>query len=203
MFWDNVAGVYDVFANLINRKTHIVLLKKISELIEPTDVVLECACGTGLITKAVAPHCKHIVATDFSEKMLEKAKKKCEGYPNVEIKKADIMCLDFPDERFDKVIAGNVIHLLDEPYKALSELQRVCKNEGKIIIPTYMNRDSKENTGGFSTAAGKAGADFKRQFNFASYIRFFEDEGYLNGKYTFIEGRVPCALAVVDANSNS
>ena len=22
MFWDNVAGVYDIFANIINRKTH-------------------------------------------------------------------------------------------------------------------------------------------------------------------------------------
>ena len=28
MFWDNVAGVYDVFVNVINRKTHQKLKKE-------------------------------------------------------------------------------------------------------------------------------------------------------------------------------
>ena len=38
---------------------------------------------------------------------------------------------------------ANVIHLLDEPYKALAELDRVCHVGGKIIIPTYMNKNDK------------------------------------------------------------
>ncbi len=46
-----------------------------------------------------------------------------------------------PDESFDVVIAANVIHLLDDPYKALSELDRVCRPGGKLIIPTYVNKD--------------------------------------------------------------
>ena len=29
MFWDNVAGVYDIFANIINRKTHRGLCAKV------------------------------------------------------------------------------------------------------------------------------------------------------------------------------
>ena len=45
------------------------------------------------------------------------------------------------DGQFDKVIAANVIHLLDEPFKALAELDRVCKPGGQIIIPTYINRE--------------------------------------------------------------
>ena len=47
MFWDTVAGVYDVFVNIINRKTHIRLRNTVSEMISPDDTVLECACGTG------------------------------------------------------------------------------------------------------------------------------------------------------------
>lgn len=33
-------------------------------------------------------------------------------------------------------MAANVIHLLDEPLKALVELNRVCKDGGMIILPT-------------------------------------------------------------------
>lgn len=43
MFWDHVAGVYDIFANFINRKTHRVLREKVSGLIDQEDDVLECA----------------------------------------------------------------------------------------------------------------------------------------------------------------
>ena len=44
MFWDNVAGVYYVFVNVINRETHQKLKEIVSDLIEPDDTVLECAC---------------------------------------------------------------------------------------------------------------------------------------------------------------
>ena len=53
MFWDNVAGVYDVFVNVINRKTHQKLKEIVSALIEPEDTVLE-NCTTSLIRVAAA-----------------------------------------------------------------------------------------------------------------------------------------------------
>ena len=46
MFWDNVAGVYDVFVNVINRKTHQKLKEIVSDLIEPDDTVLGSTCWT-------------------------------------------------------------------------------------------------------------------------------------------------------------
>ncbi len=116
MFWDRVAGVYDIFVNVINK--------------------------------------------------------------NVTFLQGNVLSLDFADETFDKVVAGNVIHLLDEPLKALSELNRVCKSGGKLIIPTYMNKDKKGKTSGFATVVGRAGADFKRQFTIDNYRQFFVDAGY-------------------------
>ena len=73
MFWDNVAGVYDVFVNVINRKTHQKLKKIVSSLIEPDDTVLECACGTGLLSAVIAQKCRKLTATDFSEKIAPSA----------------------------------------------------------------------------------------------------------------------------------
>ena len=197
MFWDNIAWIYDVFANVINRKANKALCLTVQKLISPSDDVLECACGTGLLTGVVAPVCKSLIATDFSANMLKRAKKKCEKYGNVQFEQANILQLSYPDGRFDTVIAANVIHLLDEPYKALSELDRVCKPGGKIIIPTYMNQTDSGRTNKVSGAIGKAGADFKREFTIESYKKFFSDAGYTDAGYTLCSGRIPCAVAVL------
>lgn len=198
MFWDRVAGVYDLFANFYNAGTHRVLCQEVASLVSSEDEVLECACGTGLLTRHIASACKHIVTTDFSGKMLERARHKCRDYGNASFEHADILHLDYPDESFDKVVAANVIHLLDEPLKALSELDRVCRKGGRIIIPTYMNCEKREGkTSGFAAAVGKAGADFKRQFTFSSYQQFFSEAGYKDASFKMIEGRVPCAIAVL------
>ncbi len=197
MFWDSVAGVYDVFVNVINRKTHRELKRIVADLIGPGDEVLECACGTGLLSAVIAGKCGHLTATDFSRKMLAKARKNCAAFGNVTFDFTDITSLRWPDGSFDKVVAGNVIHLLDEPLRALAELDRVCRPGGTLIIPTYMNRDKNGRTGGFTRTVGKAGADFKRQFTAESYRQFFLDAGYPDVRITQAEGRIPCAVAVM------
>lgn len=197
MFWDRVAFVYDIFANIINKKVHKKLKEIVANEITKEDDVLECACGTGMLTKVVAPKSKSIIATDFSSKMLKRAKKKCKKFNNVEFMNANIMKLEFDDDSFDVVIAANVIHLLDDPINAINELDRVSKNNGKIIIPTYMNKDDKGNTSGFAKRVGKAGADFKRQFTYDSYKDFFNELGYKNVEYKMINGKVPCCVAVI------
>ena len=73
MFWDNVAWVYDIFANVINRKANRALCAEAAALIRPEDEVLECACGTGLLSGVIAGRCRSLVATDFSENMLRRA----------------------------------------------------------------------------------------------------------------------------------
>ena len=95
-----------------------------------------------------------------------------------------------------------MIHLLDDPLTALGEMDRVCKNGGMLIIPTYMNRDSKGKTSGFASTVGKAGADFKQQFTADSYKRFFLDAGYSDVRITVADGRIPCAVAVMTKKGN-
>lgn len=139
VFWDRVACVYDVFANVINRKANRALCAAVEPWIEPGDEVLECACGTGLLSGVIAQRCGHLTATDFSAKMLRRAEKKYGKRSNIAFEQADILHLRYPDGAFDTVVAANVIHLLDEPLRALRELDRVCRPGGRIIIPTYMN----------------------------------------------------------------
>ena len=176
MFWDHVAWIYDVFANGVNRKANRALCAAVEAAIRPGDDVLECACGTG---------------------MLKRAQKKYANRSNIVFEQANILQLGYPTARFDAVVAANVIHLLDKPYTALRELDRVCKPGGRIIIPTYMNQTDKGGTNRVSGMIGKAGADFKRAFTLASYQQFFADAGYTHVSYTLCEGRIPCAVAII------
>ena len=112
MFWDRVAWVYDVFANGINRRANRAMCAAVAAHIGPEDEVLECACGTGLLTGVIAARCRALMATDFSEKMLAQAERKYANCRNVRFAQADITKLDYPDGRFDAVVAANVIHLL-------------------------------------------------------------------------------------------
>ena len=115
MFWDKIAGVYDIYVNIINRKTHQELRKIVSGLIDAEDTVLD----------------------------------------------------------------------------------RVCRPGGKLIIPTYMNREKKDQDSGFISVADKAGAGFKQQFTAGRYRQFFTDAGYGDVTVTMAEGRIPCAVAVM------
>ncbi len=195
-FWDRTAGIYDIYAEFYNRRVHDTLGRYISSLLSPDDRVLECACGTGMLTGRIAGHCKQLYATDFSLEMLKKADKKHRKLKNVKFRRADITRLKFPDNTFDAVIAANVIHLLDEPLTALNELLRVCRTGGRVIIPTYINKDETGKTGLYVRAVNKAGADFKHQFTYSEYKEFFAQNG-IKPEFTLINGRVPCAVAVI------
>ena len=41
------------------------------------------------------------------------------------------------------------------------------------------------------------GANFKRQFDIHSYRKFFEEAGYENVNFHIIDGRMPCAVAII------
>ena len=196
MFWDKISPLYDLFEKVYNGKVYSGTGAKVAEFIEPNDTVLECACGTGAISVSIAPKCRRLIATDFAAGMLRQAAKKCRKFENVVFRRADIMALKCKDNRFDKAVAGNVIHLLPNPEQALHELERVVKPGGRIIIPTYINMSK-----GTGTAAVKfitlLGADFKRQFDLESYKQFFADMGYANVEYHVVDGRMPCAIAVI------
>lgn len=196
MFWDQVSGLYDFFETVYNGSVYRSLGERVAAEIGQNDTVLECACGTGAISRYLAPKCKTLIATDFSTGMLRQTRKNCRNYDNVKIRRADMTHLKCRDNRFDVVVAGNVIHLLEDPRAAVKELERVCKPGGKLIIPTYINASAGVNKMAVQLLT-LAGANFKRQFDMDSYRKFFADAGYEDVTYDIVSGRMPCAIAVI------
>jgi len=196
MYWDRVAGFYDLFETIYNKNVFCELGEYIAQEINKEDIVLECACGTGIISAAIAPRCQKLVATDISAEMLVQAAKKCRRFRNVRIRRADITRLNCRDAFFDKVVAGNIIHLLEDPHAALRELHRVCKPGGKLIIPTYINiAEGKKRW--IVRILERTGIGFQRQFDFDSYVSFFADAGFMNISFSVLDGRMPCAVAII------
>ena len=197
MFWDYIANFYDFFENLYNSKVNQELCNKVAERMSSNDNVLECACGTGMISVHIATKCRSLIATDFSQGMLAKSRKRCKKIKNIRVEKANILQLEYPNESFNKVVAANVIHLLDQPDIAISELIRVCKKGGKIIIPTYIIM--KEH--GISTILIRLINHFTKtflyQFNEQSYKNFFNKQGYSQIDFEVINGRTACCIAVI------
>lgn len=204
MFWDKYAPVYDLFENIFNGKVYKGFSSKVAEKVQATDNVLECAVGTGVITTKIAPRCKSLVGIDMSKGMLKEATKKCKNLPNVRFEEGNIMDLKFNDSSFDKVIAGNVIHLVPDPDKAISEMIRVLKPGGILILPTYVTAKddgSKEGKGSFSIwILRKMGAQFRVEYTVDSYKEFINSSGFPDAEFEIVNGRMANVIAIIHKN---
>lgn len=58
MIWDKLSPFYDIMETVYNGKCYRGIADKIKECVTEEDVVLECACGTGLLTVPMAQKCK-------------------------------------------------------------------------------------------------------------------------------------------------
>lgn len=197
MIWDKLSPFYDMFETIYNGKCFKGIAKEIANHVDEHDIVLECACGTGLLTVPMAKKCKKLIATDYSVGMLKQTEKKVKNYSNTQVEQASILELPYSKHQFDVVVAANVIHLLDNPAAALNEMKRVCKIGGKIIIPTYIN-ETKKNAMVAAKLLSRTGVDFKRQFNLDSYKAFFEEYGINDITYHIVDGHMPCAFAIFE-----
>lgn len=111
----------------------------------PDMEVMEFGCGTGTTAVAHAPHVKHIVGYDVSEKMLEIARSRAQaaGAGNVTFERADIIDLDLPESRFDAVMAHSILHLLKPKHRTavLAKVHRVLKPGGVFVSSTICIAD--------------------------------------------------------------
>lgn len=95
--------------------------------------VLELGCGAGEASVYFAKKGADVIATDLSSKMLEVAEKLAAMHnTKIKTKKMPADKIDFPDNTFDIVYAGNLLHHVDVE-ATIKEVQRVLKNGGYFL----------------------------------------------------------------------
>jgi SAM-dependent methyltransferase len=103
------------------------------------DAVLDVGCGAGvdtLIAAMMVGPAGRVVGIDLVPEMLERSKKNLSQtfLQNVEFLECSAEGLIFPDDSFDAVISNGVINLIPDKAKALREIFRVLKFNGRLMI---------------------------------------------------------------------
>jgi SAM-dependent methyltransferase len=119
------------------------------------DRVIDVGCGPGNYTRHLADAVGDglVVGVDASKAMITRAAQRRKA-PNVAYMRADACELPFVDLGFDAVCCIGVLHMLDEPMRALNEMVRVLAPGGRMVMVVTHEKKGVPRVRGSITAFG-------------------------------------------------
>lgn len=133
------APVYD---NTFGAVTNVGRRRTVEYINTRPGSVLEVGVGTGLALPFYSAG-MNVTGIDFSEEMLQKAIGRVQRLDLAhvrELRQMDARSLEFADNHFDTVAAMHVLSVVPEPLRVMSEIARVCKPGGKVVIANHFAR---------------------------------------------------------------
>jgi demethylmenaquinone methyltransferase/2-methoxy-6-polyprenyl-1,4-benzoquinol methylase len=130
--FDRISPVYDA----MNRTMTMGLDQRwrratVAAVVQPGDRVLDACCGTGDLAVAALGAGATVTGIDFSERMLERARRKSD---EIEWVQGDAVKLPFEDASFDAATVGFGVRNLADLERGLAELRRVLRPGGRVAI---------------------------------------------------------------------
>ena len=130
--FDRIAPVYDVMNRVMTAGLDQRWRKlAVSAVVWPGDRVLDACCGTGDLAVEAERRGGRVVGLDFSERMLERARRKS---GTIEWVPGDALALPFADADFDAATVGFGVRNLADLAGGLEELARVLRPGGKLAV---------------------------------------------------------------------
>lgn len=114
--------------------------------VKPGQVVLDLGCGAGLDLLLAADRVGEsgrVIGIDINEDMLERARKNIQasGFDNIELRRGAVEALPVDSGTVDWIISNCVINLSVDKQKAFSEIGRVLKPGGRMLISDMVAED--------------------------------------------------------------
>ncbi|HEX7258235.1 MAG TPA: methyltransferase domain-containing protein [Nitrososphaeraceae archaeon] len=157
-------------------------LELMLELAKPQkgDTVLDVACGPGIVACELAKFVSHVTGIDITPAMIEQAKQMQNERKlnNITLKIGDILTLPFNDSSFSLVITRYSFHHLLYPLKALDEMIRVCKPDGRIVIIDVTPEFSKLDE--YNRVEKLRDSSHVKAFTFKELSNMMEEAGLVN-----------------------
>ncbi len=140
--YSNYAGVYDQIFGRIFHESRESTVRRLP--VAQGERILEVGVGTGLSLPLYPRHCR-LVGIDLSDGMLEKARERVRmhGLEHVELSRMDAGQMEFPDDSFDTVMAAYVVTAVPDYRKVVTEMIRVCRPGGRIIMLNHFSNGNK------------------------------------------------------------
>jgi demethylmenaquinone methyltransferase/2-methoxy-6-polyprenyl-1,4-benzoquinol methylase len=144
--FDNIAFRYDFLNHFMSMGIDVIWRKKALKQLKTLQPkqMLDVATGTGdfaiMAQRILQPD--HITGIDISEGMLAIGRKKIEklGLDNkITLQGGDSETISFPDQTFDAITVAFGVRNFEHLEKGLSEMRRVLKPGGKLVILEFSN----------------------------------------------------------------
>jgi len=96
-------------------------------------VILDVCCGSGVVGASFRGKVGRIIGLDLTPEMVALASTRLD-----EVILGDVYEIPFPDNTFDGVCNREVLHLLPQPERPLSEIFRVIKPGGQFVVGQWV-----------------------------------------------------------------
>jgi ArsR family transcriptional regulator len=138
-FFTSSAGQWDrVRDELFGDRFHLAALAAFAQ----SDwTVGDLGCGTGQVSAALAPFVARVISVDGSAAMLQAARKRLHAFDNIDLRRGDLEALPIDDGRLEAATLMLVLHHVPEPERALADVARVLKPQGRAIIVDMLPHD--------------------------------------------------------------
>jgi ArsR family transcriptional regulator len=147
-------------------------LTPLAAFLEPSWVVGDLGCGTGLTTATLAPFVGQVVAVDESSAMLAAARKRLVARDNVELRSGRLEDLPIDDASLDAAVLSLVLHLVVDPPAVLAEAARALRPGGRLLIIDMLPHEREE----YRSAMGHLWLGFGEQ----QLTGWLEDAGFVH-----------------------
>jgi demethylmenaquinone methyltransferase / 2-methoxy-6-polyprenyl-1,4-benzoquinol methylase len=143
--FNRIAPTYDLLNDCISFGTHRLWKRKACNALQlqAGQRVADICTGTGhllhYLAKDVGPS-GEAIGIDFSEGMLEVARRNLSKTPQVSLMQGDAMALPLPSETLDGAIMAFGLRNLQTPERGIQEMARILKPQGKAVcLDTHPN----------------------------------------------------------------
>lgn len=113
-------------------------------MLDPHCVVADLGCGTGQSAASLAPWVARIEAIDREPAMLEAARRRLNGQPNVMFHQAEMTAVPLATGSIDIALISLVLHHVESPSKIIAEAARILRPGGRLIIIDMVRHDRSE-----------------------------------------------------------
>jgi len=138
-YFDSVGPEWDSLRKVFH--DDVQRARAVNRLIPANLRVADIGTGTGVLARELAGLGVSVIAVDHSARMLEAARSNLGGIEGVELRRGEANALPMADAEVDAAFAHMVLHYLPSPADALTEMARIVRPGGAVVVVDFVQHD--------------------------------------------------------------